>query len=122
MTMPSRPGDPGRAAALASTMAASCHPYTHVVDAAIARHAMTASDLMPTCTTCGIVPNHLDAASVMPPLAGWQYHAAVPPQPGLPSNLHADYGPADSLESHLGSGPLRHIHARDGRNARHSPY
>ena len=122
MTMAS---DPGQAAALASSIAATCHPYTHVEDAVMACHAMTASDLVPPFTSCDTVPNYLNAGSVMAPMAEWPYQPAVAtPQPEVPGpfSLHTEYGLADSLESFPGCGPQRHNHVREMRSARHSPY
>ncbi|KAL3139742.1 hypothetical protein ABBQ38_004047 [Trebouxia sp. C0009 RCD-2024] len=119
----SRPTDAGQAAALASTIAASCHPYTRVEDAVMACHATTASDLVPLFTSRDTVPNYLNAASVMATMADWPCQPAVPPpQPDVPFNLHTEYGFADSLDSFLASGPQRHNHVTDMRSARHSPY
>lgn len=118
----SRPTDAGQAAALASTIAASCHPYTRVEDTVMACHAMTASDLVPF-TSRDTMPNYLNAASVMATMADWPYQPAVPPpQPDVPFNLHREHGLADSLDSYLGSGPQRHNHVTNMRSARHSPY
>ena len=119
--VPSRPRDALQAASLASTIEATCHPYTYLENAAIACHAITAPDLAPPFTTCDIVPNHL-SAGFMAPLADWPYQLPVPPQPEVARNLHAEYGLEESPGSYLGSGPQRHNHLKDMRAVRHSPY
>ena len=126
----SRHGDPMQSAVLASNIAASCSPYMHVEEAAIACHAMTASGPAPMFGTPDLVSSYLNAAGILPPSMAsetwpgptdWLNQPSVRPS-DLPSTLPVDAALADSSGSFPAPGPQRHRHVRDLQNARHSPY
>ena len=129
--VPIGPEDHVQSAALASNMAACCHPYMHMEEAAIACQAMTVADLALPFTPQGVVPNYLNAGIMDPSMAQepWPglmtdglYEPSVPPQTDTVSYLHSEGPLAQSFGNFLASGPQRNKHVRDTRSTRHSPY